>query len=191
MNDIEAALNRLGESFGDPQKLVNYELKKLEKVDMFSIFLAGNTCSQNSSIQSDVFYYFAEFTADQSPPGLFALSQTERNATALEVISAKWVNMALTYLFRKRPPDHSATLAQQQGHQGGQSSSSTLPAISSSTGRTHVRLTVTRDGSAAQAKSMKQIAGSILVTLMLTLPGVIYKIYTVFQVKKNISKSRN
>ena len=35
MNDVEAALNRLSESFGDPQKLVNFELKKLEKVDMF------------------------------------------------------------------------------------------------------------------------------------------------------------
>ena len=72
MNDVEAALNRLSESFGDPQKLVNYELKKLEKVDMFSIFLTGNTCSQHSSIQSGVFY-FAEFTADHSRAGQFGL----------------------------------------------------------------------------------------------------------------------
>ena len=52
-----------------------------------------------------------------------------------------------------------------------------------------MRLTVTRDGSAAQAKSMKQIAGSILVTLVLNLPGVIYKIYSAFRIKKNIGKS--
>ena len=67
----------------------------------FSIFLTANTGSQNSHTQADIFSYFAEFTAEQSPPGLFALSQTERNAAALQGISAKWVNMALTYLFRK------------------------------------------------------------------------------------------
>ena len=67
----------------------------------FSIFLSACAGNQNSNIQADVFFYFAEFTAEQSPPGLFALSQTERNAAALEGISAKWISMALTYLFRK------------------------------------------------------------------------------------------
>ena len=67
----------------------------------FSIFLSAYAGNQNSNIQADVFFYFAEFTAEQSPPGLFALSQTERNAAALEGISAKWISMALTYLFRK------------------------------------------------------------------------------------------
>ena len=35
MNDVDDAFKRLSETYGDPQKLVNYELKKLEKVDMF------------------------------------------------------------------------------------------------------------------------------------------------------------
>ena len=70
----------------------------------FSIFLSAYAGNQNSNIQADVFFYFAEFTAEQSPPGLFALSQTERNAAALEGISAKWVNM------------HAPDLLVQEGH---------------------------------------------------------------------------
>ena len=35
MNDIDEAFKRLSETYGDPQKLVNFELKKLEKLDMF------------------------------------------------------------------------------------------------------------------------------------------------------------
>ena len=33
--NIEAAFTRLSDTYGDPQKLVNFELKKLEKVTMF------------------------------------------------------------------------------------------------------------------------------------------------------------
>jgi len=32
---VEAAFSRLSDTYGDPQKLVNFELKKLDKVTMF------------------------------------------------------------------------------------------------------------------------------------------------------------
>jgi hypothetical protein len=35
MNDVQEAFKRLTDTYGDPQKLVNFELKKLEKVEMF------------------------------------------------------------------------------------------------------------------------------------------------------------
>ena len=35
MNDVQKAFKRLSDTYGDPQKLVNFELKKLEKLSMF------------------------------------------------------------------------------------------------------------------------------------------------------------
>ena len=42
MTGVEAAFTRLSDTYGDPQKLVNFELKKLEKVTMFP------NCDDNS-----------------------------------------------------------------------------------------------------------------------------------------------
>ena len=44
--------------------------------------------------------YFAEFTAAHSPPGCFALSQSETIAVAA-VVTDKFINLALAYLYRK------------------------------------------------------------------------------------------
>ena len=73
----------------------------LEGTVKFSLFTIS--CSSNpSEPQSKVYSYFAEFTADQAPPGSFALSQTEKNASAaVSGLTDKYINMALTYLFRK------------------------------------------------------------------------------------------
>ena len=35
MNDVDAAFKRLHDTYGDPQKLINFELKKLDKIDSF------------------------------------------------------------------------------------------------------------------------------------------------------------
>ena len=35
MNDVDKAFQRLNDTYGDPQKLVNFELKKLEKLELF------------------------------------------------------------------------------------------------------------------------------------------------------------
>ena len=53
-------------------------------------------------LPDQLYLYYAEFTAVQSPPGYFALSQGEINATtAATDITDKFINMALTYLYRK------------------------------------------------------------------------------------------
>ena len=53
-------------------------------------------------LPGQLYQYYAEFTAVQSPPGYFALSQGEINATtAATNVSDKFINMALTCLYRK------------------------------------------------------------------------------------------
>ena len=68
----------------------------------FSVFHSTIDSDQPASPQCGVYFYYAEFTAAQSPPGYFALSQSEKNATvAVAEVTGKFINMALTYLYRK------------------------------------------------------------------------------------------
>ena len=66
--------------------------------DDFDAIEEPETAAEDSSLQT--YIYFAEFTAIQSPPGYFALSQLETNAIAAGVTD-KFINMALAYLYRK------------------------------------------------------------------------------------------
>ena len=71
----------------------------------FSIFTS--TCENDQALSQPqqmpvVYLYFAEFAAAQSPPGYFALTQCGVNATAaVPEVTDKFINMALTYLYRK------------------------------------------------------------------------------------------
>ena len=65
------------------------------KFSMFTAIL-GKDCDQ-ASLQN--YYYFAEFTADQTPAPYFALAQSEKDAAA--GVTEKFINTALTYLYRK------------------------------------------------------------------------------------------
>ena len=61
-----------------------------------------DTLSSPASAPGELYQYYAEFTAAQSPPGYFALSQGEKNASAAAIhVTDKFINMALTYLYRK------------------------------------------------------------------------------------------
>ena len=69
-----------------------------EAVIKFSVFLAIEEIDDLPTLTT--FYYFAEFTAAQSPPGYFALSQTVDNAGAAE-LTERFVNLSLNHLYRK------------------------------------------------------------------------------------------
>ena len=56
------------------------------------------TPSQNQSLAT--FHYYAEYSATQSPPGYFALTQTEDNAGVAE-LTERYINLSLNYLYRK------------------------------------------------------------------------------------------
>ena len=72
----------------------------------FSVFLAhsdqlvpGPQRAEHDERPLELYYYFAEFSAEQSPPGLFALSQSEENAVA--ELTERFISLALSYLFKK------------------------------------------------------------------------------------------
>ena len=77
-----------------------------EAVIKFSVFISMPIDDNEEATEAESFtplisfYYFAEFTAAQSPPGYFALSQTVNNAVAAEV-TERFINLSLNYLYRK------------------------------------------------------------------------------------------
>ena len=59
---------------------------------------AARTSQEANTNDTENFNYFSVFTSSQSPETLFALSQYD---TGSGVVSDKFINIALTYLFRK------------------------------------------------------------------------------------------
>ena len=63
----------------------------------------SETLSENGAthaiVSNKLYCHFADFSMEQSPPGLFALSQSDLDVS--EGITGKFISMNLTYLYKK------------------------------------------------------------------------------------------